>query len=105
MVNPDSVKPIGDRILVKVDEPQKQSPGGLLLPDTAQERPRRGKVLKVGPGKVREGVGNEDGPHCVPIQVKEGDIVVFGSYAGTHIDPDDDLLMMMTEADILAVVG
>ena len=88
-----TVKPLGDRIFVKVSESEEKTAGGILLPDTAKEKPQRGTVVAVGPGKPEE-----------PTTVKVGDVVLYGKYAGTELQVEGVDYMMMRESDILAIV-
>ena len=90
------IKPLGDRVLIKRSE-QATSKGGILLPDTAQEKPREGKVLATGPGKHTD-TGIE------PMMVNVGDRVLFSSYAGTEVKNDEEELLIMSEKDILGIL-
>lgn len=90
------VTPLGDRVLVKRLEPLQKTKGGIVLPDSAQEKPKEAEVMAVGPGKV-----NDKGER-VPVYVKVGDKVVFTSYAGTEIKVDGEEYLIMREEDILA---
>jgi chaperonin GroES len=92
------VVPLNDKIVVKRLEAEDRTPGGIMLPDTAKEKPRQGKVLSLGEGKLL------DNGKRAPFQVKEGDRVLFSSYAGNEVTVDGDELLIMTEEDILAVV-
>jgi chaperonin GroES len=92
------LRPLGDKILVKRVEAESKTKSGIVLPDTAKEKPRRGKVLAVGEGKRLD-----NGQRLAP-GVKKGDEVIFASYAGTEIKLDGDELMIMSEDDVLAVV-
>lgn len=92
------VVPVNDKIVVKRLEAEEKTAGGIVLPDTAKEKPRQGKILSVGDGKLL------DSGSRAPFQVKEGDRVLFSSYAGTEVTVDGDELLIMTEDDILAVV-
>ena len=92
------LRPLGDKILVKRVEAESKTKSGIVLPDAAKEKPRRGKVLAVGEGKR-----NESGERS-PVNVKKGDEVIFASYAGTEVKIDGEELMIMSEDDILAVV-
>jgi chaperonin GroES len=92
------LRPLGDKILVKRVEAESKTKSGIVLPDSAKEKPRRGKVLSVGEGKRLE-TGER-----VPLAVKKGDEVIFASYAGTEIKLDGEELMIMGEEDVLAVV-
>ena len=93
-----AVKPLGDKILVKRLEAQETTKGGIILPDSAKEKPKEGKVIAVGPGKVLDD-GNRGS-----FQVKKGDRVLFTSYAGTEITVDGEELLVMSEDDVLAIV-
>ena len=93
-----SIKPIGDRVVVKPQEAETQTASGLFIPDTAKEKPMRGLVVAVGPGKT------ENGTH-VEMTVAEGDTVLYGKYAGTEITLDGDDVLIMRESDILGVVN
>lgn len=92
------VKPLNNRVLVERSEAPK-SKGGILLPDSAQEKPKEGTVIAVGPGKT-----NEEGV-VEPLTVKEGDRVLFGAYAGTEITMEEETLLIMSEDDILGVLS
>jgi chaperonin GroES len=93
-----TVVPLNDKIVVKRLEAEEKTAGGIVLPDTAKEKPRQGKVLSLGDGKRLE-----NGQRA-PFQVKEGDRVLFTSYAGNEVTIDGEELLIMTEDDILAVV-
>ena len=94
------LKPLGDRLIVKALEENETTASGIVLPDTAKEKPQRGRVLAVGPGSR-----NEDGEH-VPMDVAEGDEVVFSKYGGTEIKLGVDDVLILRESDVLAkVVG
>ena len=92
------VKPLNDRVLVKRIEEVQVTKGGIVIPDTAKEKPIEGKVISVGPGKMSD-AGNR-----MPLQLKEGDRVLFGKYAGTEIKMEGEEYLMMREEDILAVI-
>jgi chaperonin GroES len=92
------VEPLGDKVVIKRLESDSTTPGGVLLPDSAKERPRQGRVLSVGDGVLRS-----DGKRS-PHQVREGDRVVFSNYAGSEIVVDDEELLIMSEDDILAIL-
>lgn len=92
------LRPLGDKILVKRLEAESKTKSGIVLPDSAKEKPRRGTVLSVGEGK------RLDSGERAPVSVKKGDEVIFASYAGTEIKLDGDELMIMSEDDVLAVV-
>jgi chaperonin GroES len=93
------VKPLGDKVLVEVLEAEEMTKGGIVLPDTAKEKPQQGKVVSVGKGKVAD-----DGKIVAP-EVKEGDIVLYGKYSGTELKIDERNLLMLKEEDILGVVS
>ena len=92
------LQPLGDRILVNALESRERTKGGILLPDTAKERPQEGKVMAVGHGKVLD-----DGTVKTP-EVKTGDTVLFGKYSGSEVKVDDDEFLIMREEDVLAIV-
>src|ERR1700712_4967541 len=96
--NMAKLRPLGDKILVKRVEAESKTKSGIVLPDTAKEKPKRGKVLSVGEGK------RLDTGERAPVNVKKGDEVIFASYAGTEIKLDGEELMIMSEDDILAIV-
>jgi chaperonin GroES len=93
-----NLRPLQDRIIVKRVEEETKTAGGLFIPETAKEKPQRGKIVAVGNGKK-----TEDGK-VLPLDVKVGDLVLFGKYAGTEVKVDNDDFLMMREDDILAVV-
>jgi chaperonin GroES len=93
------VVPLNDKIVVKRLEAEEKTTGGILLPDSAKEKPKQGKVLSLGEGKRLE-----NGKRA-PFQVKEGDTVLFTSYAGSEVTVDGEEYLIMTEDDVLAVVG
>ncbi|HID94285.1 MAG TPA: co-chaperone GroES [bacterium (Candidatus Stahlbacteria)] len=92
------VKPLGERVLVKRIEPEEVKKGGIIIPDTAKEKPQQGEVVAVGPGKL-----DEKGKRT-PIDVKKGDRVLFGKYSGTEIEIDGEEYLIMQEDDILAII-
>ena len=91
------VRPLNDRVLVKRVDAEQKTAGGIIIPDTAKEKPQQGEVIAVGPGAVKE-----DGTRT-PLSVKAGDRVLFSKYAGTEIKVDGDEQIFMRESDILAV--
>lgn len=93
-----NLRPLQDRIIVKRVEEETKTAGGIFIPETAKEKPQRGKVVAAGNGKK-----TEDGK-VLPLDVKVGDVVLFGKYAGTEIKVDGEEYLMMREDDILAVV-
>ncbi|NQW49371.1 MAG: co-chaperone GroES [Planctomycetes bacterium] len=94
-----SLVPLGDRVVVEREESEQKTSGGILLPDSAKDKPARGTVVSVGEGKY------DSKGHRHPLQVKPGDRVVFTSYAGESFKVGDDELLLMREDDILAVLG
>ena len=94
------LKPVGDRIVVRRSEGQEKSKGGILLPDSAKEKPQKGKVLAVGSGRIMK-----DGKRR-PLQVKEGDVILFTAWAGDefHERGSSDAILVMREEDVLAVL-
>ena len=94
-----SMKPLHDRVVIKRLEDERTSAGGIVIPDNATEKPIRGKVIAVGTGKILA-----DGK-VLPLDVKVGDSVVFGKYAGTEIKLDGEELVVMREEDILGVIA
>jgi len=92
------IKPLNDRVLVLRTEQEEKTTGGIIIPDTAKEKPQEGKVVAVGPGKV-----NDKGER-LPLDVKENDRVLFGKYSGTEIKVDGVEHLIMREDDILAIV-
>ena len=93
-----NIQPLGDIILIKPLEAEEKTKGGILLPDTAKEKPQEGKVVAVGKGKVLESGKVE------PLEVKVGDIVLYGKYSGTEITKDGDEYLFVKEEDILAII-
>lgn len=91
------VKPLGDRVLVKPAAKEEVTKGGLVLPDTAKEKPLEGTVVAVGSGRM-----TEDGKR-MPLDVKEGDKVVYAKYSGTELKLEDEEYLIMRESDILAI--
>lgn len=92
------LRPLGDKVVVKRVEAEERTSGGILLPDTAKEKPQRGKVVSVGPGKLLE-----NGTRSAPT-VKAGDHVLFTSYAGTEVKVAGEELLVMDESDIMAIL-
>jgi chaperonin GroES len=94
------LKPLADRVVVKKLEADEKTAGGIVLPDTAKEKPQQGEILAVGPGKPKEkGEGRE------PMEVKVGDKVLFAKYSGTEVKIDGIEYLILAERDILAIVG
>jgi chaperonin GroES len=94
-----NLKPLGDRLIVKAVEEEETTASGIVLPDTAKEKPQRGKVLAVGDGKI-----GDDGKR-VPIDVSEDDEVLYSKYGGTEIVIDGEDLLVLRESDVLAKVA
>jgi len=94
-----SIKPLGDRILVKPLEREEVTSSGLVLPDTAKEKPMEGKVLAVGPGRVL------DSGERQAMEVKKDQVILFAKYAGTEVKLKDDEYLIISEKDVLAIVG
>ena len=92
------LKPLGGRVIVEPIEQEEMTPGGIILPETAKEKPQEGKVLAAGPGER-----NEKGER-VPMELKVGDKVLFAKYSGTDIKMDGKKLLIMRESDVLAIV-
>ncbi len=92
------VKPLHDRILVKRLEEKETKKGGIIIPDTAKEKPQEGEVIAVGPGKV-----GDDGKRQ-PMDVKVGDKILFGKYSGSEVKIDDKELLIMREEDVLCIL-
>lgn len=88
-----NIKPLGDRVLVEPAQAETKTAAGIIIPDTAKEKPQRGKVIAVGAGKKDE-----------PMTVKEGDMVLYGKYSGTEINVDGIEYLIMRESDIYAVI-
>jgi chaperonin GroES len=93
------IRPLHDRIIVKRTEEEEKTKGGIIIPDTAKEKPAEGKVIAAGEGRVKK-----DGTK-IPLEVKVGDRVLFSKYAGTEVKIDGEENLMMREDDILAVIG
>ena len=93
-----NLKPLGDRVVIKPLEQEEVTPSGIVLPETAKEKPQKGEVLSVGPG-----ARDEDGKH-IAMDLKAGDKVLFAKYAGTEIKIDGEKLLILRESDVLAIV-
>ena len=94
-----NVKPLGDRVLVEPAEEKETKKGGIIIPDTAKEKPQEGEVVAVGNG-ARDETGK-----LVPLDVKKGDKVLFGKWSGTEVKIDGHELLIMKESDIMGVIG
>ncbi len=93
------IKPLGDRVVVRATPREEVTRSGIVLPDTAKEKPQEGEVVAVGPGRV-----SEDGKR-IPVDVKEGDRVIYAKYAGSEIKLDNEEYLILGEKDILAVLA
>jgi chaperonin GroES len=93
-----SIRPLHDRVIIKRMEEERKTAGGIVIPDSATEKPVRGKVIAVGNGKIMEN-GN-----IRPLEVKPGDVVMFGKYSGTEVKIDGEELLVMREEDIMGVI-
>jgi chaperonin GroES len=97
-VNP-VIKPLSDRIVVKTKSAEEVSQGGIILPDTAKEKPQEGEVVAVGPGKLL------DSGKLVPIEVKVGDTIIYSKYGGTEVKVDGEEYVILRQDDVLAIVS
>ena len=93
-----SMKPLGNRVVIEPLEQEEFTAGGIVLPETAKEKPQKGKVLAIGPGD------RDDKGERIPMDVREGDTVLFAKYAGTEIKIDGKKLLILRESDLLAIV-
>ncbi len=94
-----NLKPLEDRIVVKPSEEEATTPTGIVIPDTAKERPQEGEVIAVGPGRF-----NEDGDQRVPMDVKAGDKVIYSKYGGTEVKVEGEEYLILSARDVLAVL-
>ena len=94
-----NLKPLGDRLIVKAVEEDETTASGIVLPDTAKEKPQKGKVIAVG-----DGAWDDDGEKRIPLDVAEGDEVLYSKYGGTEVKVDGDELLVLRESDVLAKV-
>jgi chaperonin GroES len=94
-----NLQPLGDRLIVEVLEEEETTSSGIVLPDTAKEKPQRGRVLAVGPG------GRNDKGEIVPLEVAEGDEIIFSKYGGTEVRLGPDEVLILRESDVLAKVA
>jgi chaperonin GroES len=94
-----NLKPLGDRVIVKAIEEEETTASGIVLPDTAKEKPQKGTVVAVG-----DGAWDEDGEKRIPLDVAEGDEVLYSKYGGTEIKVEDEDLLVLRESDVLAKV-
>jgi chaperonin GroES len=91
-------RPLHDRVVVRRIEAEEKSAGGIIIPDTAKEKPSQGEVIAVGPG------GRDESGKLIPIDIKEGDRVLFGKWSGTEVKIDGEELLIMKESDIMGVI-
>lgn len=91
------LKPLSDKVIIKQKEAEEKTKSGIVLPETAKEKPQQGEVIAVGPGKVEDG-------KAIPMQVKPGDKVIYSKYAATEVTVDTEELLILEQKDILAVV-
>lgn len=94
-----NIRPLHDRVVIERLEEERTSAGGIVIPDSATEKPMRGKVVALGPGKIL------DNGNVIPLGVKQGDEVLFGKYSGTEVKVDGKELVVMREDDIMGVIG
>jgi chaperonin GroES len=94
------IKPLEDRVIVTIDESEQTTASGLVIPDTAKEKPQQGTVVAVGPGKRSETTGD-----AIPLDVSAGDTVLFSKYGGTEVKVDGNEYLILSGRDILAIVG
>jgi chaperonin GroES len=95
-----SLQPLEDRIVVKPGDEEETTVSGIVIPDTAKEKPQEGQVVAVGPGRF-----NEDGDGRVPMDVKVGDTVIYSKYGGTEVKVEGDEYLILSARDVLAVIG
>ncbi len=94
-----NIQPLADRVVIKAAEAETKTKSGIIIPDSAKEKPQKGEVVAVGPGKYADLTGN-----LVPLSIKAGDTVLYGKYSGTEINIDGTDYLIMRESDILAIV-
>jgi chaperonin GroES len=95
----NKIQPLADRVVVRpLEEDTEQTRGGLYIPDTAKEKPQRGRILAVGPGRFERG-------QRVPMELKQGQKVLYGRYSGAEVTLDDEEVLIIKESDVLAVIG
>ncbi len=99
MATATKLRPLGDRVVIKPMAREEMTASGIVLPDTAKEKPQEGEIIAAGPGRL-----NEDGDEREPMDVKVGDKVLYAKYAGTEFKVGDDELLIVSQKDILAVV-
>ena len=94
-----NIRPLHDRVIIRRMEEEKTSPGGIVIPDSAAEKPIKGQVVAVGKGKIL------DNGNVRPLDVKKGDLILFGNYSGTEVSVDGEELLVMREDDITAIIS
>jgi chaperonin GroES len=94
-----NLKPLGDRVIVKPKAPDEITKGGIILPDTAQEKPMEGTIIAVGAGRIAD-----DGKK-ISMELKAGDKILYGKYSGTEVKVNDEELLIMRESDVYAIIG
>ena len=93
------IRPLGDRVVIKVSEGDMKTASGIVLPDTAKEKPQEGEVIAIGPGRV------DDSGNRIPMDVAEGDVVIFSKYGGTEVKYNGEEYLILSARDVLAVVS
>lgn len=93
-----NIKPLGDRVIIKALPLEEKTKSGIIMPDTAKEKPQEGEIMAVGPGKVEKGVR-------IVLDVKVGDRVIYSKYAGTEVKYEGEEYLILKESDVLAIVG
>lgn len=93
-----SIRPLADRVIVRRVDADEKTAGGIIIPDTAKEKPAKGEVLAVGPG------ARDERGHAIPMDVKVGDLVLFGKWGGTEVKVDGEDLLVLKESDIIGVI-
>jgi chaperonin GroES len=94
-----NLTPLGDRVIIKPKAPEEKTKGGIILPDTAQEKPMEGEVVAVGSGKI------DDSGKKIAMDLKVGDKVLYGKYSGTEVKINDEEFLIMRESDVYAIIG
>lgn len=92
-----ALRPLHDRILVRPAEAEEVTKGGIIIPDTAKEKPQQGEIIAVGKGKIEDG-------KLIPMELTVGDVILYGKYSGTEVTVDGETLLIMRESDVFAVI-
>jgi chaperonin GroES len=92
-------RPLGDRVVVRRVKEDQKTPGGIIIPDTVQEKPQEGEIIAAGPGAINEHTGVR-----TPLEVKPGDFVLFGKWSGTEVKVDGEELLIMKESDVMGIL-